>query len=168
MDPFKKEKRIALLKKIVFIIAMILIAYFLINFFSMSRYNIKNLAEIKSSLEKSINLSEENQKLIVNLENNKLKVKRGESFGIAFVIKNLGMEGNFSYSVTAKEGDCQNPEKIVTAGSGSTKLMENSTYFGLIIFEPVKDMSRCTEIFKLRVEKDGIEYEESILNVTIS
>ena len=155
--------------KILIIAAIATAAFFLLKislpYITGSVYNIKDIAKVKGTLEKSFS---ENQTIILYLKDNSATIKRGEAFGIAFGIKNLGVEGNFSYSVTAKEGDCQNPEKIVTAGSGSTKLMENSTYFGLIIFEPVKDMSRCTEIFKLRVEKDGIEYEESILNVTIS
>jgi hypothetical protein len=170
MDPFRKEKFFAKLKTIGTYAAIGIAVFFLLSLWAsyLSRYNVENIAEVKKTIEKSFS-ENQSQKLFLYADNNEIAIKRGESFGVAFGIKNSGSAGSFTYSIMPREGNCQAPERMITMGSaGSASLASNATFYGLIKIEPEKSMPKCAERFKFEVKRDNESYDEVFFNITIS
>jgi hypothetical protein len=168
MDPYKKDKFLSLMKLAGIIIIAAIAIFFLVKFFARPDYNITSLDVIKKDFETSFS---ENQggKIIIYLENNNsASVKRGESFGVAFAVRNFGDEGNFAYSVMPIEGNCPDAEKMITRGAtGSSSLETNKTWYGLIRAEPSQDMEKCQEKFRINVEKNKISYSEAFFTIKV-
>jgi len=169
MDPFKREKRVAIIRfAVIFAVIIVFIGIIVlaISGLNITTSSVKNLDDAIEKIDK--NLDKSGDKVLVLLDEN-AKMRDGGTLSIPFAIKNLEDEDVFSYSITAEnEGTCYDSLNWITLGkSGSATIAENSTFYGLIRLEPPAGTENCVAIFRLDVEKDSSEYEDVVFRVNI-
>lgn len=138
-----------------------------------------SIEKIDEKVKGEINkLFSEGESVVIHLTNNKAEIPPGESFGVAFGIKNTGQTGEFVWNVevsdTKVNEKCgvteQQAENWITAGgSDSADLTSGKDYKDIIFFNipegQVNDLSRCLVRFKLVVTLNGNPYETKPFHV---
>lgn len=124
--------------------------------------------------------SEGNKKVVVKLPNNEAKIKKGESTGIAFAIRNTAegenREGVFSYQVLVSdiERGCNLPTSealsYLTVGDTGSNIRlrpgDEPEYF-IIKVKPSDTAPLCEIVYRIEVRKDGQPYDTEQFIATI-
>jgi len=119
----------------------------------LSEYNLRKITDTFISSE---------QRSAIYLANQTVKVKQGESFGIAFAIRNLGKEGIFAYELKNVNTNCTKEDPISWIpypNSSEFTVLENAISFQILKIEPPKTAEICHAKFIIEIKKDGAVYD---------
>ncbi len=138
--------------------------------FTGAKYNVETINEkVKGEINKLF--VEEEQRSAIYLASASAKIKQGESYGIAFAIKNVEDEGMFSYDVKKISDNCKidDPMKwFLLAPSGSKiPIAAGSVYTDRILLKPSPTAELCTAKFRIEISKDGRIYDTPLFIVEI-
>jgi|SRR3990167_2806949 len=162
---------------IVLAMSMLILGLVLVkNIFSGSTENIDTINDaVKDQISKAFN--RDDVKVVVNLANKIAKIKQGESWGVAFGVKNLvGKESSFEYKVVASDLDIVSKcgiskvdaeSWIITGRASSFTLASGGDYYGIIRFQIPETAPLCTIRFDVVVTMDGKAYDTQLFDVQV-
>ncbi|PIU75594.1 hypothetical protein COS75_03425 [Candidatus Pacearchaeota archaeon CG06_land_8_20_14_3_00_35_12] len=173
-----KEKRAAfelsMTTVVIIVLAMTMLILGLVlirTIFTGAKYNVESINEkVKGEINKLF--TEEAQKTVVYLPNLEAKIKKGESYGVAFAIQNIDKTAaQFSYEIKAIETDCPtgtNPESWISRGkTGSFNIPSGDQSYQLTRFNIPKTASLCGARFKIAIQKTGSVYDEPFFDIQV-
>ncbi|MFZ5955835.1 MAG: hypothetical protein ACOYT4_05400 [Nanoarchaeota archaeon] len=172
------ELSIGTLVVIVLAMSMLILGLILVkNIFSGAKYNVDQVNDkVKDEINK---LFSEDKKTIVYLPNSIAKIQQGESWGVAFCVKNLekgtSKEGDFSYEVKLASSDCDLSEKEamswIKAGSekeSSIPIAPGQTECSIIRFAIPEGSPLCFLRYRINIQKDGKTYDSESFDVEVT
>lgn len=145
--------------------------------FTGAKYNVEALNKnVEAEINKLFN--ERGGRLYIYLPNNEVEVKQGESYGVAFAIKNEAegesQPGKFTWE--AKAGSVQKgcqltleqaDNYLILGGTGSVDIAPGKISSKLIKVSPTSSAPLCEIQYDIAVKKDGQTYETSLFIVKI-
>lgn len=136
--------------------------------FTGAKYNVEQINDKVRDSINSLFLENANEKLIVYLPNLQADIKQGESYGVAFAIKNIESAGRtFQYTVTPSGGNCPtgvDPATwIVVGGKDTVSISSGDTAYLLTRFRPPLTTPLCINRFKISV----LDYKDAFFDVEI-
>ena len=147
--------------------------------FSGAKYNVDQLNKnVEAEINKLFN--EKGQKTIIYLPSNQADVKKGQSFGVAFGLRNTvegeTKAGKFSYQVKASEvqAGCQltlnqADSYIILGRTGSFDILPGAEpLFRLIKVQPSSSAPLCEIVYDLVIIKDNQPYDTNFFIVKIT
>jgi len=154
---------------IVLAMTMLILGIVLVQqIFKGATYNVDTINEkVRGEINKLF--TEEAQRIVVYLPSEGAKVRQGQTYGVAFAVKNVEQEQKtFSYSVSvAEKGNCpanSDPLKwILTGKTGSFTLQSGDNRATIIKFQPALGTPLCTARFKVTVAN----YQDADFDVQI-
>ena len=160
---------------LVLAMSMLILGLVLIRtIFTGAKYNVD---QINNKVQDEINkLFVEDKKIVVYLANNKADIKQGESWGIAFGVKNLiqgvSESAKFSYEVTMAESGCNIKEKEalswIKLGQGSSiNLAPGQTKVWLVRFEVPDGSPLCMVRYNVDIKSDGQFYTAESFDINV-
>jgi len=182
-----KEKRAAMelsistIVVVVLAMSMLILGLVLVKniFFGVN----ENVDEITNKVKGEIGkLFTEDRKVVVYLSNYLLELKQGDTWGVAFGIKNQISEQEFKYEVKLADPDAGQKcgisqsaiqDWVIAGESGTKAIGSGKVEYGLIRFKipdgQVKDVSKCIVRFDLVVKKaDGSAYSTESFDVQVN
>lgn len=164
---------------IVIAMSMLILGLILVkNIFTIATYNVDQVGDkVKSEINKLF--ANEEQKIVLYLpKGNQISVKKGDTFGVAFAIRNTAkgesQAGNFAYTVAASsiETGCQlSLEQANTyiriGGTGTAKLLPGDVDFPLVQMRPAESAPLCLVRYDITVTKEGQAYTRSFFDLQI-
>jgi len=164
---------------VVLAMSMLILGLVLIkNIFSGAIYNVDTMNEqVKEELNKLF--TDDGQKIAVYLPDNLAKIKQGETFGVAFGIKNTvkgeSQAGRFTYIIqaTSVEKGCgltlqQADTYLVLRDEGSFELSPGGLHADRVRIRPSDTAPLCEISYDIIVKKDGQPYETTFFIVKIA
>jgi hypothetical protein len=148
---------------VVLAMTMLILGLVLIRtIFTGATYNVETINEkVRGEINKLF--TEAAQKLVVYLPENLAKIKQGQSFGVAFGIRNIEptqKEFNYVVSASSDSGNCPPGTLpmswIIVGKTGSSALPPGDTYTPIIRFQPPLTAPLCITRFKISVTGTGI------------
>jgi len=156
---------------IVLAMSMLILGLVLIRtIFTGAKYNVDVMNDkVRDEINK---LFVEDKKIVIYLANQEANVKQGDSWGVAFAIKNLKTgtpeASRFTYDVVVNnpsevKKNCGINEKealswIKAGGSGGIKIAPGETYASIIRFQIPKTAPLCIIRYTINVESDSEFY----------
>lgn len=143
--------------------------------FSGAKYNVE---QINQKVEGEIGkLFSEDKQIVIYLADNKADIKPGESYGVAFGVKNL-LRGTaeapkFTYDVSMDESSCKGIKEkdamswVKLGKSGSITLGYDQIKVWLIRFELPENAPGCMIRYKVEVKADGTFYIAESFDINI-
>jgi len=127
-----------------------------------AKYNVEILNEkVKGEINKLF--VEEEQRSAVYLAGDTAKIKQGESFGIAFAIKNTGADGIFSYETKLLQKNCvrDDPLKwfVLEPRASGISIPGGSVFHDKLSLKPETTAELCIAKFIVEIKKDGMVYD---------
>jgi len=106
----------------------------------------------------------EEQRSAIYLTEQKADVKQGESFSIAFGIRNLGNDGAFTYTTKPVSKNClrDDPMKwfvLPPSSSESIAIASGGMFSNRLALKPSDTAELCLAQFRIEIRKDGIVYD---------
>ena len=106
----------------------------------------------------------EEQRSAVYLTDQKATVKQGDTYGIAFGIKNNGNEGAFTYTTKLVSKNClrDDPMKWFTlppSSSESITIASGGIFANKLMLKPADTAELCLAQFRIEIKKDGAVYD---------
>ena len=165
---------------IVLAMSMIILGLVLIRtIFTGAKYNVDTMNDkVRDEINK---LFVENKQMVIYLANQEAKVNQGDSWGVAFGIKNLKTgtpeAGKFTYDVVIN-----NPNEVkencgineaealswIKAGqSGSIQIAPGGTYSAIIRFQIPETAPLCIIRYNINVKADGEFYTADSFDINI-
>lgn len=174
------ELSIGTIVVIVIAMSMLILGLVLVRtIFTGAKYNVDQLNKnVEAEINKLFN--ERGGKTYVYLPNNQADVKKGQSFGIAFGIKNTAEAeveaGEFTYEIKAAsvQKGCpltlaQADNFLILGDTGSLEILAGTDpRFRLVKFLAPETAPLCEMQYDLIVEKDGQPYDTNFFNVKIT
>lgn len=148
---------------IVLAMTMLILGLTLIRtIFTGAKYNVENINEkVKGEINKLF--VEEEQRSAVYLPSNTAKVKQGESFGVAFAIKNVGAQGSFSYNAKLIQKNClrDDPMKwfVLPPTATGIQVSDGGVFHDRLSLKPATTSELCTAKFIVEIKKDNAVYD---------
>lgn len=174
------ELSIGTIVVLVLAMSMLILGLVLVrNIFQGATYNVDTLNKnVEAEINKLFN--DKGQKTVIYLPDNQADVKKGESFGIAFGIKNTA-EGEsgasaFSYDITASsvQTGCQlslaQADSYVSLGksaSGISLVPGSDPAYRIAKVTPPDTAPLCEIIYDIKVKKSGQPYDTNFFIVKI-
>ena len=163
---------------IVLAMSMLIMGLVLIrNIFQGATYNVDQLNKnVESEINKLFN--ERGEKIVIYLPGSQAEVKQGQSFGVAFGIKNDATgeanAGNFIYKIQTSsiQKDCQltvqQADSYLKLGdTGSFSLLPGKSHSDLVKVQPSANAPLCEIKYTLAVTKDGQPYMDASFIISI-
>jgi hypothetical protein len=183
MFPRKKKAALELsvgtIVIIVIAMSMLILGLVLVrNIFTGSIHNVDLLNQkVKGEIEKLF--VEEGKKVAVYLPKSEAQVKKGDSFGVAFGVKNTAQgeatAARFSYSVKASDVQrgcqlsLQQADTYVTlGGTRSFDLSPGSSEYNLVKIQPPESAPLCEIFYDIIVTTDGQPFENTFFIIKIT
>jgi hypothetical protein len=177
------ELSISTIVIVVLAMAMLILGLVLVkNIFSGVNYNVDQVNEkVKDEIGKLF--TEDKRVVVYAPSNDKVTIKQGEDFGLAFCIKNQLAEQNFKWKVSLDDArvgqkcggvtQAQASNWIITGDSGSKVISSGKVECDTVRFKipdnQVKDIANCIVRFKIEVTKaDNSAYQTSSFDVQAS
>lgn len=174
------ELSIGTIVVLVLAMSMLILGLVLVkNIFQGATYNVNTLNKnVEAEINKLFN--DRGQKTVIYLPDNQAEIKKGESFGIAFGIKNTA-EGEsgaslFSYDITASsvQTGCQltlaQADSYISLGKTASGLSltpgADATY-RIVRITPPDTAPLCEISYDLNVKKNGQPYDTSFFIIKI-
>lgn len=164
---------------VVLAMSMLILGLVLVrNIFRGAIYNVDTINDkVKGELNKLF--TDEGRKVVIFLPNNEAKIKKDETFGVAFAIQNTARgksgEGKFTYVVKASsiEQGCQlnlqQADTFVTLKKeGSFSLAPGDTHYDVVKIRPSESSPLCEISYDIEVKKDGQAYDTSFFIIDVS
>lgn len=130
--------------------------------FAGAKYNVEQINEkVRGQINKLF--VEEEQRSAIYLAGSSAEVEQGESFNIAFAIRNVGSTGSFSYNTRLISKSCvrDDPMKwfILPPQASGITVPDGQLYHDLLSLKPEQTSELCTAKFVIEVMKDGQAYD---------
>ena len=182
---YNKDKKAAIELSIGTIVIIVLAMSMLIlglvlvrSIFTGAKYNVDQL---NKNVEAEVNklFQEKGGKTYIYLPNNQADIKKGNSFGVAFGIKNIVegevQAGRFSYKIQAAnvQKGCpltlaQADNYLILGDSGSLDLLPGSDpKFRIVKFQAPETAPLCEIQYDLIITKDGQPYDTTFFIIKI-
>ena len=174
------ELSIGTIVVIVIAITMLILGLVLVQqIFSGAGHNVNEIDQkVRDEIGK---LFTEDKKVVIYLPNKLAEIKQGESWGIAFAIKNLetGVSevSTYSYDVSVSEPNLKRKCGItdsqalnwITTGEADSgiKISPGGTTYGLIRFNIPEGAPLCTVRFHLNIKRDGTDEPTDFFDVEV-
>ena len=161
---------------IVLAMTMLILGLVLVkSIFSGATYNINVMDEkVRGEINK---LFVENKKMVVYLSDAKIDVKQGDTFGVAWGVKNLGQPGKLSYTVAVQELSSQCGSLTETQAMAWIDVGKQATNIPFAQGgDPYKDIIRlklpdtaplCLVRYQIGTTIDGQPYDAEIFDVNV-
>lgn len=169
---------------VVLVLAMTMLILGLVlirSIFIGAQENVQSLNDkVKGEINKLFE-EQEDRAIIIYLSDNKADIKRGESFGVAFGIRNSeggAAASQFSYEVevdTDEEdleqkcgiSDNQALSYLIEGKSGTLTIQPNKIEYGLIRVMPPRDGPVCLFRYRIEVKKANALYTSGFFDVNL-
>ena len=165
---------------IVIAMSMLILGLVLVRtIFTGAKYNVDQLNKnVEAEINKLFN--EKGQKTVIYLPNNQADVKKGQSFGVAFGIRNTiegeTKAGKFTYQVKSSEvqAGCQLTldqanSYIILGKTGSFDILPGAEpLYRLIKVQPSSSAPLCEIVYDLVATKDNQPYDTNFFIVKIT
>lgn len=131
--------------------------------FSGAQYNVKSINDkVRGEINKLF--VDEEQRSAIYLPSNTATVKQGESFGLAFAIRNVGAEGAFTYATKKVSTNCvrDDPMKwfdLPPATSTAVRIGDGGVDSPMLSLKPSSTSELCKTEFIIEIKKDGAIYD---------
>ncbi|MEM4719686.1 MAG: hypothetical protein QXG18_02380 [Candidatus Pacearchaeota archaeon] len=165
---------------IVISMSMLILGIMLVrNIFTGAKYNVDQINDkVRDEISR---LFAEETKAIVYLPNNKLDIRQGESWGVAFAIKNKAPSQEFSWETKVNDqkvfDKCGITDEdalsfIVSGEKGTTEINSGGTYYDIIRFNipegSINDVSKCIIRYQIIIrDQKGSPYQAVSFDVQI-
>ena len=173
------ELSIGTLVVIVLAMAMLILGLLLIQrIFEGAKYNVDT---INNKVRDEINkLFSEERQMVVYLANNLAEIKQGDSWGVAFAVKNLESgtveAKKFTYATTIEDENIKQKcgissneilKWIATGETDSFSLPPGQTSYRIVRLEVPKIAPLCTVRFNVEVKANGQVYTSDFFDVKV-
>lgn len=166
---------------VIIVIAMSMLILGLVLVRTIFTGSIYNVQQLNKNVEAEINklFNERGQKIVIYLPNNQAEIKKGESFGVAFGIKNTAegeaTPGQFNYNieVSSIQTGCQLSEQqaqsyVILGGQGSLSLAPGSEpAYRIVKIQAPETAPLCEIQYDIIVTKDSQPYDTGFFIVKI-
>lgn len=138
--------------------------------FTGAKYNVEQINEkVRDQINKLF--VENEQRSAIYLAGSTAKAEQGESYNIAFAIRNIGATGVFSYNTKLISKSCvrDDPLKwfiLPPSGFGIT-IADGQTYHDLLSLRPDTTAELCTAKLLIEIQKDGAAYDSPFFIIEI-
>ena len=142
--------------------------------FSGAKYNVEQMNQkVEDEIGK---LFTEDKKIVVYLANNLAEITQGESWGVAFGVKNQVrgvQEGSkFKYEVTMAENDCKIKDKeamswIRLGKEGEITLAPGQDKVWLVRFEVPETAPLCMIRYNIEIKADSVFYTSESFDISV-
>ncbi len=142
---------------VIAVVLLVLSLVFVRRIFTGATYNVDQLNDaVRGEINKLFGT--EGQKIALYLPGNQIELSQGETFGLAFGIKNVyGDDATFNYVITSdsKSGCRTNPDSwVVLRKTGNFNIRSGDVEFGLVSIQvPEEESVGCLAGYKLEVKK---------------
>lgn len=165
---------------IVLAMSMLMLGLVLVkSIFTGAKYNVDQLNKnVEAEINKLFN--ERGDKILIYLPNNEAEVKKGNSFGIAFGIRNdvegESNPGKFSYTIKASsiQKGCklslqQADAYLILGETGSFQLLPGAEpEFRIVKIQPPESAPLCEVQYDITVTKDNQPYDTSFFIIKVT
>lgn len=166
---------------VVIVLAMSMLIFGLVLVQKIFKGSIYNVDQINNKVKGEINklFDEQGQKVVVYLPNNEAELKKGESFGIAFGIRNTvegeSSAGKFTYTIQASnvQKGCQLTTQqadsfLILGSTGNFDLSPGADpVYRIVKVKPSESAPLCEVWYDLKVNKDSQPYDTQFFIIKI-
>jgi len=130
--------------------------------FTGAKYNVEQINEkVRDEINKLF--IQEDQRSAVYLAGSSAEITQGDSFGIAFAIRNIGSAGAFNYNTKMISKSCVRDDPmdwfILPPSAAGVQIPDGQSFHDLLTIRPSQTAELCTAKFVIEITKDDQIYD---------